>query len=429
MSIPDPITLRPSEPVEFREAVDYFRKQAPWISGSSWSTMADLSAKKGEQVSGATMLRMVDDVWSRMDRAMKEGLPYSEFVRGIGKDFKRDWVGVDSSRLKLIYHNNVGSALMAGRMRQMTDPDVISDRPFLLFDAIEDFRTSDICRERDGIKKRADDPWWKLNTPLLHHNCRSSVISLDEEDLAEEGGLSVQQTFENPPGQGWGSSHSWEDWKPKGTDYHPALWTEYQNWLDGKKYAHDLKTWRKNLVSHTGIAITEDISKHRVPENVMPKPEVKTQDERLVRRALDQWVVGSKRKTSVILKQACLTEFGLSGVAYSRVQWKITDEDVLEMRSAARVIYQDTQAYLAKMFPGGTIRVYRGVKSTYAISGVLESWTTDIETARKFNGYDILMEDVPIAQVFALSGGPNWKNGKYGEQFEVILLSDVPRKD
>lgn len=446
--LPDPLTLDPSDPVPFTEAISYFRKQAPWISGSSWGEMARLSLAKGDQVSGASLLRMVDDVWSRMDRAMVEGLPYSEFVRDMGRDMGRYWRGLDSSRLRLIYQNNVGSALMAGRMAQVLDPDVVADRPFLLFDAIEDMRTSPICLERDGVILPASDPFWKSNTPLLHHSCRSSVISLDGEDVADEGGVTGRdkvRAFQNPAQKGWGGEHSWADWKPRGEDYHPALWDQYTRWKESQAYDHTLTEWRNSLLDSWGKAL--GLPGIHAPVSLVPPPGVAPElrggtPARVVppvktpapvdhtpqiRKLLDQWVLGSKRKTSVVFKKAAIQEFALPGEAYSRVNWKITERDVEGTRPAVRQIYQDTQAALRERYPQGTVTLYRGVKTEYAIQGAIESWTTDIPTAQGFDGYTVIAQEFPIAQVLAFSGGPHWKNGKYGEQHEFMVLSEPPK--
>ena len=242
-------------PKRFDEAIEYFRLQAPWISGSSWLYMADLALKRGDVLSSASLLSMVDDIWTRMDRALEQGEPYSDFVRRMGSEWSRDWLSVTSPRLKLIYHNNIGNALMAGRVDQLSDPDVLEDRPYWLYDSIMDMRTSQICIDRDGMILPATDPWWGANTPLLHHNCRSSIISLDEEEALEQGGKSPSSRKRtiDPPAEGWGSTKSWEDWKPKGTDYHPALYREFTDWISGNDYAHTLKQWRERLIQSWGI--------------------------------------------------------------------------------------------------------------------------------------------------------------------------------
>lgn len=271
-----PIELDAANPQKFTEAIDYFRKQAPWISGSSWNEMARLSAIKGDQISSTTLLAMVDDLWGRMDAAVVDGIPYKEFVRTTGKEWAKSWWKLDSPRMALIYQNNVGSALMAGRMAQITDPDVIEDRPYLMFDAIEDMRTSEICRHRDGIILPAADPFWRSNIPLLHHNCRSSVISLDAEDAEELGGVTRRDKMKGLPEVegGWGSSASWADWQPRRTDYHTALFDEWYNWTQGNEYAHSLQDWRNKLIDSFGYeAFYPPFNQEREhPPEIIPPP-------------------------------------------------------------------------------------------------------------------------------------------------------------
>lgn len=457
MVILDPITLDASDPTDFPEALEYFRLQAPWISGSSWQTMANLAAARGDVVSGAAVLSMVQDVWQRMDRAVAEGQPYSEFVRDIGRSMRRDWVDIDSSRLNLIYHNNVGGALMAGRMAQIMDPDVVSGRPYLLFDAIEDFRTSEICKPLGGTILRADDPFWRTHTPLLHHRCRSTIISLDEEDAKEQGGVTPLNQVAALPraAEGWGTTASWADWQPKGKDYAPALFGEYLAWRDGREHAQDLAEWRRRLAESWSSGLGLDPSELDKtipatspapprPARVVPLPSQKAPeaeaDADLVRTYLDAWVVGSKSKKSVTLKKAAALELDLPGVAYSRVAWNIRDADVEQARPAVRQIYEQTQAALQQRYPSGRVTLYRGLRVPPPVSvvGVLESWTTDQTQAEIFAGRrgkkgkpikgaeqrgEVLKFEVPISAVFAFSGGPNWKNGRFGEQSEYILTS------
>ncbi|MEW6282139.1 MAG: phage minor head protein, partial [Candidatus Eremiobacterota bacterium] len=47
------------------------------------------------------------------------------------------------------------------------------------FSAILDARTTDICRSRDGLVMRMDDPRLPANTPPLHFQCRSVLIPVD----------------------------------------------------------------------------------------------------------------------------------------------------------------------------------------------------------------------------------------------------------
>jgi len=53
------------------------------------------------------------------------------------------------------------------------------------FIAIHDDRTTNICRERDGLIMRLDDPRVAENTPPLHFQCRSVLSPIDKYDWAD----------------------------------------------------------------------------------------------------------------------------------------------------------------------------------------------------------------------------------------------------
>lgn len=91
-----------------------------------------------------------------------------------------------------------------------------------------------------------------------------------------------------------------------------------------------------------------------------------------------------------------------------------------------RQIYEETQSYFREQ--GITeVVLYRGIKKEYSVKGVLESWSDDIATAKKFNGRHVWEEHIPVERVFISYGAPGWKNGPYGMQYEYILLNEVPK--
>lgn len=240
-----PVAIDPLEPLPFAEAIDWFTRQAPWISGSSWAYMEALAAQKGDEISSAAVLSVLDDTWGELDRSVRDGLPYSDFVRNLAERLEQQWWTVDSPRMRLIHQNNVGSALMAGRFAQMEDPDVLADRPVWVFDAIADFRTSEICEQRNGVTLPASDAWWLANRPLLHHHCRSSIIAIPLDEVEDFGGYTPQSAIAalDPAAEGWGAPASWETWKPKPEDYHAPLADEYARWKNGQPYLSAKKDW------------------------------------------------------------------------------------------------------------------------------------------------------------------------------------------
>lgn len=138
-------------------------------------------------------------------------------------------------------------------------------------------------------------------------------------------------------------------------------------------------------------------------------------------KLLHEWVHGSNRRTSIILKEAIKQELGARGLVFSRRQFNISDAEIKAARTSVQQMYEQTQAYL-KQQGIKDIVLYRGVKTEIRTPGVVESWSTDRRTANKFDGHDVMEMRVPAEQIFMFSGGPGWKNGKYGEQFEYMVM-------
>lgn len=133
------------------------------------------------------------------------------------------------------------------------------------------------------------------------------------------------------------------------------------------------------------------------------------------------WVHGSNRKMSVRMKEAAKREFGLKGQVRNPRKFRITDRQVNGVRGDLRSLYNDTQKEL-KARGAKTIRLYRGVKTDTITPGVLESWTTDLETARKF-GSKVMVEDMPINKILNFRGSRSWTDGIWGNQSEFMVMS------
>ncbi len=139
---------------------------------------------------------------------------------------------------------------------------------------------------------------------------------------------------------------------------------------------------------------------------------------------LKSWVNGAHRKKSVLLKRAVKEELGVRGLVMNRNKYTHTAAEINASRASVRSMYDATQASLKGK---KTITLYRGVKSEIRSPGVVESWTTDLKTARKFNGHDVMRMEIPVDRIFMYSGGPGWANGRYGEQFEYMVLPEAPQ--
>lgn len=93
--------------------------------------------------------------------------------------------------LELVYRNNMQSSYNAGAFYNQEFNK--KNKPYGLYDAIDDERTSEICQILNGKVYPLDHPFWNRYLPPNHHGCRSKRITLSKEEL-EEYGLTVSKT-------------------------------------------------------------------------------------------------------------------------------------------------------------------------------------------------------------------------------------------
>ena len=128
----------------------------------------------------------------------------------------------------------------------------------------------------------------------------------------------------------------------------------------------------------------------------------------------------------MLLSKAAKDEFGLTADPRDPHHQELDEADVAAMRSMVRRMYAETQAHFAEL--GITkLSLMRGIKSPVRTRNALESWTSSEKTAKKFGTYAIIEADVDVARVLAFSKGPGWKNGPRGEEFEYLLMAEVPQ--
>jgi SPP1 gp7 family putative phage head morphogenesis protein len=171
----------------FDEALDWFLSRVP-LTRAEVDRLSEWARERSFWVTGLANARVLQDVRDEIARSLERGDTLQEFKRGMRDKLRREWTlgeGASAARLEVIYRNAAIGSYNRGRHEQMTDPDVLDLRPWWMYDAILDSRTSNICRPLDGTIKRADDPWWDSHTPQLHHQCRSGITTLDPEERQE----------------------------------------------------------------------------------------------------------------------------------------------------------------------------------------------------------------------------------------------------
>lgn len=218
-----------ADPLAPESALKALRAKAPALV-DLWDDVDTLLDEQAFTLSGVAQLDLVADVLRALDETLASGGTLDDFKDVVEEQLTDAWAGTVKNpawRIETIFRTNAQTAFMAGRMAAMTDPDIISDHPYWLFDAIDDDRECDICEPCDGTVRPADDPWWTQHTPPLHHNCRCGITSLSHEQAARMG-----IAPHGPPARaadGFGALPTLAAWAPSASDYPQDLWRAYQD--------------------------------------------------------------------------------------------------------------------------------------------------------------------------------------------------------
>lgn len=431
----------------FDEALDHLAGRVA-LSDEERRTMPTDARSRAFWIAGVAQLDVLQTVQDKLAKAIEQGTSIEDFKRSVRDELSKAWGGDNPSRIETIYRNATQTAYNAGRWQQMMDPAVKRFRPYLMYDAVLDARTTPLCQGLSGTVLGADDPWWDRHWPPLHHRCRSSVRSLRAAE-AERRGLTQEPSTESPPG-GFGlSPRLATEWHPPAEGRDARLMAE----LERKRQELALRPapppMPKTLAPvaprlseppplretvRTGQFTEAPLSPaqakaHQTAERLRGSYEARAQASYEDRRTwmLWEWVRGSNRKTSAIMKVAALREFGLTGVPWSRgIGYRMQEADVTRAARDLRRLHGDTQAWF-KRRGIRTVTLFRGVHGDAPDArNTIESWTADEEVAKRFaargpNGR-VLRITVPVTQVLAHHRLGDWLDGPWGAQAEYLVL-------
>lgn len=181
-----------------QEALDFFRAKGlkPTFA---WQDMA-----AGEHAHAFTIAKMMDvdllaDVRKSLDAALANGTPFEAWKKEIQPLLEaKGWWGkklvVDpvtgktvnaqlgsAARLETIFRTNLQSAYAAGHWDQIQAQK--DEAPYLMYDAIDDYRTREAHRAWDGTILPVDSEWWRAHYPPNGFACRCSCIQLSDDEL------------------------------------------------------------------------------------------------------------------------------------------------------------------------------------------------------------------------------------------------------
>jgi len=187
------------EPLPFDEAIDYFRNKVP-VSPERFRALSIAARKKAFTVADGANRQVRDHIKQLLDHSLSEGLTLKDFQEGAADVL--DNAGIAPREpwyWETVYRTNMQTSYQAGRWQQMTDPEVVSERPYIRYVSALLPTTRPSHREKHGLIYPADDPFWSTWYPPNGFNCYCSAQSISESLLKRRGWtVSEQRSFQYP---------------------------------------------------------------------------------------------------------------------------------------------------------------------------------------------------------------------------------------
>ena len=166
--------------MKFEEAIKSFLDKMPVLYDTIEEVTEDVRAnfvwlKKSSDLEITTRL------FDNMKKSLENGTTFKQWIKDCEEAINKAGLGKQGYYLENVYRTNMMTQYSIGNFKQQME--VVEEYPYWEYSAIEDNRTSNICRQLDGVVKRYDDSFWSAYYPPNHFHCRSTVISRNKEEL------------------------------------------------------------------------------------------------------------------------------------------------------------------------------------------------------------------------------------------------------
>lgn len=162
------------------EAIRSFLAKKP-VTRAVFDDMQDAAKRKAFTVAGAATEEMVQTVKRELARQVAQGADLADFGKHAAARLESaGWLPESPTHLETVFRTNVLNAYSGGRVRQMTDPEVLELRPFWEILGVTDGRQRPTHRKMHGVVLRAPPAetfWVECCTPF-GYNCRCRHRSL-----------------------------------------------------------------------------------------------------------------------------------------------------------------------------------------------------------------------------------------------------------
>lgn len=170
-----------------------FLKQKVRLPTARYDELTSEQHDRAFVVAGAMKADLLADLHNAVKQAVEQGQAFHQFQSNFDEILaKKGWLndetkGYKAWRAKIIYQTNLRTSHMAGRYQQMTDPDVLKERPYWRYkhNTVENPRIEH--KHWDDLVLPANSPFWRRNYPPNGYGCRCTVEAINERQLKAMG--------------------------------------------------------------------------------------------------------------------------------------------------------------------------------------------------------------------------------------------------
>jgi SPP1 gp7 family putative phage head morphogenesis protein len=195
----------PASKVPFGEVIKKFEER-DIVSKDVFEQLSAAAKQKAFTVAGLATEELLGDAHAELGRMLKDSDASSYYdtttnkwvykgpnLREFDKFAKErlesaGWTPANPSHVETIFRTNVASAYSGGRVAEMTQPDVLSARPYWQIRAVGDSRSRPAHKKANNTILAADHPFWRTCFTPFGFNCRCRVTSRSKRWVDAHGG-------------------------------------------------------------------------------------------------------------------------------------------------------------------------------------------------------------------------------------------------
>jgi SPP1 gp7 family putative phage head morphogenesis protein len=193
----------PAVPGTFDEAIAWAKSRGVVLPAEFYGALQEESRGKAFTVSGLAGLTQIQQTLDSLNTALQMGESFESWQERFGPE-----VDLPGPHLEVVFRNFMQTAYNAGRWAQFERNKAAL--PYVQFVAIDDGRTTPICRSLNRTIRPVGDAFWRGHSPPCHHSCRSTLRAVSAAQAQRYGGITQEAPTEPVP-EGWGHKPTGQD--------------------------------------------------------------------------------------------------------------------------------------------------------------------------------------------------------------------------